>query len=71
MEPTVTLSEELSAIEKSSVRTTVFNHLAGIVIAPVAKALADRGIFALLGDARHGVTIDQIADRTGGSRGAM
>ena len=71
MEPTVTLSEELSAIEKSSVRTTVFHHLAGIVIAPVAKALADRGIFALLGDARHGVTIDQIADRTGGNRGYL
>jgi len=71
MEPTATLSEGLSATEKSLVRTTLFHHLAGIVIAPVAKALADRGIFALLGDARDGVTIGEIADRTGGNRGYL
>jgi hypothetical protein len=71
MEPVGTLPAELSAVEKAAVRATVFHHLAGIVIAPVAKSLADRGIFALLGDAPGGVSIDEIADRTGGNRGYL
>jgi len=28
---------------KAAVRATVFHHLAGIVMAPTTKALADRG----------------------------
>ena len=31
--------------EKALVRATVFGHLAGIVLAPTVKALADRKVF--------------------------
>src|SRR5215475_3462606 len=40
----------------SSVRTLIFQHLAGIVLAPVIKALADRGVFAQLYDAPVGIS---------------
>jgi hypothetical protein len=62
---------ELSAVEKLAVRTTAFQHLAGIVIAPVVKALADRGVFAILADAPAGIAMEEIADRTGANRGYL
>ena len=70
-EPATSPGPELTDAEKSSVRSLIFRHLAGLVIAPVAKALADRGVFAFLGDAPDGVSIDEIADRTGGNRGYL
>src|SRR5262249_39777513 len=70
-EPAAAPTPELTGLEKSAVRTTVFHHLAGIVITPVAKALADRGVFALLGDAPAGVSMDEIAARTGCNRGYL
>ena len=70
-DPATSVNPVLTDAEKSSVRATIFQHLAGIVVAPVAKALADRGVFALLGDAPHGISIDEIADRTGGNRGYL
>ena len=61
----------LTKAEKDSVRTTIFHHLAGIVVAPVVKALADRGVFALLADAQAGIGMDEILGRTGGNRGYL
>ncbi len=63
--------EGLTKAENDSVRTTIFHHLAGIVVAPVVKALADRGVFALLADAQAGIGMDEILDRTGGNRGYL
>jgi len=70
-QPVASPTPDLTAVEKASVRTTVFQHLAGVVIAPVVKALADRGIFALIADAPAGTEIDEIVDRTGGNRGYL
>jgi hypothetical protein len=64
-------AEELTHIEQAKIRTRLFQHLAGIVIAPVVKALADRGIFALMADSPSGVSMDEIVDRTGGNRGYL
>ncbi|HYL99464.1 MAG TPA: ArsR family transcriptional regulator, partial [Blastocatellia bacterium] len=57
--------------QKASVRSDIFLHLAGIVLAPVVKALADRGIFAQLADSASGIPIDEIAGRTGANRGYL
>jgi hypothetical protein len=70
-EHTATLTDELTTAEKAAVRTVIFQHLAGIVLAPVVKALADRGVFALLGDAPAGLGFDEIVERTGGNRGYL
>ena len=70
-EHTATLTEELTKAEHAQVRRNVFQHMAGIVLAPVVKALADRGIFALLGDAPAGIGMDEIVDRTSGNRGYL
>jgi hypothetical protein len=52
-------------------RTLIFQHLAGIVLAPVIKALADRGVFAQLYDAPAGIALDEIAGRTRANRGYL
>src|SRR5262245_49985144 len=57
--------------EKVAVRATIFQHLAGIVLAPVVKELADRGVFARLADAPAGIGIDEIAGQTHGNRGYL
>src|SRR6266536_47588 len=62
---------DLTKTEKASVRTAVFQHLAGIVLGPVVKALADRGVFALLGDAQNGIKLADIQSRTGGNPGYL
>src|SRR5262245_17616538 len=62
---------ELGRAERGAVRATIFRHLSGIVLAPVVKALADRGVFALLGDAASGISIDEIADRTRANLGYL
>lgn len=64
-------AEELTRTEKAAVRTKIFQHLAGIVVAPVVKALADRGVFAFIADAPAGVVIDEIVERIGGNRGYL
>jgi hypothetical protein len=63
--------EALTRAEKAAVRGLVFQHLAGIVIAPTVKALADRGVFALLGDAPSGISFDEIVERVAGNRGYL
>jgi hypothetical protein len=70
-EQTATLTDELTQAEKAAVRTVIFQHLAGIVLAPVVKALADRGVFAWLGDAPAGLGFDEIVKGTGGNRGYL
>ncbi|HUK89004.1 MAG TPA: class I SAM-dependent methyltransferase [Blastocatellia bacterium] len=63
--------QELTHVEKAAVRTRIFQHLAGIVVAPVVKALADRGVFAQMADSPAGVSIEEIVARTGGNRGYL
>src|SRR5262245_7030324 len=65
------LAGDLTNVEKAAVRNTIFQHLAGIVLAPVVKALADRGVFALLADAPAGTGFDEITDQTHGNRGYL
>jgi hypothetical protein len=57
--------------EKASVRTLVFSHLAGIVVAPTVKALSDRRVFDLLSGPSPSVTLDQVAEHTHGNRGYL
>ena len=58
-----------SETEKAEVRAIVFNHLAGIVLAPTVKALADRKVFERLDGPSRWLTLDQIQDQTHGNRG--
>src|SRR5262245_53296919 len=60
---------ELTNAEKAAVRMTIFQHLAGIVLVPVVKALAERGVFAMLADAPGGIGFDEIVNQTHGNRG--
>lgn len=56
--------------EKAGVRAEVFHDLAGIVLAPTVKALADRGVLQLLA-ADDGVTFEAILRQTRANRGYM
>src|SRR5262249_39866193 len=62
---------ELTGAEKAEVRGVIFQHLAGIVLWPMIKALADRCVFALLADAEGGATLGEIVERTRGNRGYL
>ena len=57
--------------EKASVRAVIFNHLSGIALAPTVKALAHRKVFDLFDGLSSRVTLDDVVDRTGGSRGYL
>ena len=59
----------ISDSQKAEVRATVFNHLAGIVMAPTMKALADRKVFELFGNSSREVTLDEVVEHTRGNRG--
>jgi hypothetical protein len=58
---------------KAAVRATVFHHLAGIVMAPTTKALAERGGFDLFiaADAPEWVDLEDIIVHTRGNRGYL
>jgi hypothetical protein len=71
MEQATLPAKELTNADKAAVRTTIFQHLTGIVLAPVVKALADRGVFARLADSPAGIDFDDIADQTHGNRGYL
>jgi hypothetical protein len=71
VENAVPQAVEATSAERAAVRTVVFQHLAGIVLAPVIKALADRGVFAMLGDAPGGISLSEIVERTRGNRGYL
>lgn len=57
--------------ERASVRTLVFHHLAGIVLAPTVKALSDRKVFDLFSHASSWVELETIVEHTHGSRGYL
>lgn len=57
--------------EKAGVRTVVFNHLSGIVLAPTVKALWDRNVFGLFENSQSWVEFDAIVNRTHGNRGYL
>lgn len=54
----------------AEVRALVFAHLRGIVLAPVVRALWDRGVFKLFSDSEP-VTLDRVIEETRGNRGYM
>ncbi|HYO56582.1 hypothetical protein [Archangium sp.] len=49
----------------------MFNHLAGIAMAPTVRALADRGALELLTEAPGWVVFDEIVKRTRANRGYL
>ena len=57
--------------EKAGVRSVVFHHLSGMVLAPTVKALHDRNVFELFADRSGWVELDQIVERTHGNRGYL
>src|SRR5207253_5828014 len=57
--------------EKAGVRTVVFHHLSGMVLAPTVKALHDRNVFELFTNRSGWVELDQIVERTHGNRGYL
>jgi hypothetical protein len=57
--------------ERASVRTLVFNHLAGIVLAPTVKALWDRKVFDLFRGSSPWIRFDEIVEHTHGNRGYL
>ncbi len=57
--------------ERASVRTLVFNHLAGIVLAPTVKALWDRKVFDLFRGPSPWVQLDEVVEHTHGNRGYL
>ncbi len=61
----------LSEAEKTKVRTTLFHHLSGIVLAPTVKALADRKVFDYFSDPFGRVTLDQLIRQTHANRGYL
>jgi hypothetical protein len=61
----------LTNADKAAIRATVFGHLSGIVLAPTAQALADRGAFEMFAGATDWVALDDIVTRTHGNRGYL
>jgi len=57
--------------ERAQVRAVIFNHLAGIVLAPTVKALWERGIFDEFGDGSGWIELDRIQRRTNANRGYL
>ena len=57
--------------EKAEVRTALFGHLSGIVLAPVVKALFDRKVFELFGSSSAWLELDRIVDQTHANRGYL
>ena len=58
-------------IEKAGVRALVFQHLAGIVLAPTVKALWDRKVFDLFRGPSLATDLDEIVRQTHGNRGYL
>lgn len=75
-------SAEITGSQKADVRAVVFGHLTGIVLAPVVRALCDRGVFEMFREASSGsealgseatrwVDLDQIAEKTRANHGYL
>ena len=61
----------LSEEERSRVRTIIFCHLAGIVMAPTVQALWERGVFELFDHPSEWVELEQIVKRMHANRGYL
>ena len=57
--------------EKAAVRAVVFNHLAGLAMAPTLRALADRGALDLFAAAPGPLAFDEVATHTRANRGYL
>jgi hypothetical protein len=57
--------------EKAQVRAAVFNHLAGIVLAPTVKALWERGVFQVFEGFSTWIDLDRVLARTNANRGYL
>ena len=57
--------------EKAGVRALVFQHLAGLVLAPTVKALWDRKVFDLFSGPSLVTDLDEIVRHTHGNRGYL
>jgi hypothetical protein len=65
--PATTIGDD----EKAGVRSVIFHHLSGMVLAPTVKALHDRNVFELFADRSRWVELDHIVERTHGNRGYL
>jgi hypothetical protein len=61
----------MSDDQRADVRATLFNHLAGIVLAPTVKALSDRRVFDLFESSTGRLEFDRIVEKTRANRGYM
>lgn len=57
--------------QKATIRSVVFEHLAGMVLVPTLKALWDRGVFQLFDGTAGSVSLDRIVEQTRGNRGYL
>jgi SAM-dependent methyltransferase len=64
-------ARQASDAEKAGVRTTVFTHLSGIVLAPTVRALFDRGVFQMIEESAGPVPFEDIEQHTRGNRGYL
>jgi hypothetical protein len=64
-------ANSISESQKTEVRAILFHHLAGIILAPTIKALADRKVFELFHSTSIEITLDEIVERTRGNRGYL
>src|SRR4051794_26886742 len=60
----------VSEDQKAGVRATVFHHLSGIALAPVTRALWERGVFELFATSET-VALDEVVEKTRGNRGYL
>ena len=63
--------DSLSAAEKAGVRTAVFNHLAGLIVAPTISALWERGALEVFVDRSGPVEFHEIVARTHANAGYL
>ena len=69
--PTGVTVSKLGEEERAQVRTAVFGHLAGVVLAPTVKALWDRRVFDLFGSCGEWIDFDRVAQQTRANRGYL
>ncbi|MGH9704160.1 MAG: class I SAM-dependent methyltransferase, partial [Candidatus Acidiferrales bacterium] len=69
--PSAGIRAQLSEEERTRVRTVIFCHLAGIVLAPVVQALWERGVFELFDHPSEWVDLEEIVKRMHANRGYL
>jgi hypothetical protein len=63
--------EDEARAERAAVRSTVFGHMAGIVLAPTVKALWDRGVLQQLRDSRGWLRLREIVEHNSANAGYL